>query len=106
MNKYATSNFRRNLKARFAVADVTAEDLVIVDLDGLKSITNDAEAVVNYLNAVAPNGLGERRIFYRDTQGRFDEIKTKNGAFDGFAPCSPAQSEELLKRSAWIAKSH
>lgn len=94
---------KAHFRAAFAIADTSENDIVIVDLDGPVSVTNNAEAVVAFLHRILPGGLNEKQLFYRDTQGRFDELKVKNGAFDGFAPCSPAQNEELYKRCAWVS---
>lgn len=91
------------LRASFAIADTSDTDIVIVDLDGPTSVTNDADTVVAFLHQILPCGLDEKQLFYRDTQGRFDELKVKKGAFDGFAPCSPAQNEELCKRCSWVS---
>lgn len=46
------------------------------------SVTNDAEAVCAELHAQWPN----HRIIYRDTEGKWDELLHKAGAFTGFAP--------------------
>lgn len=95
---------KAHFRAAFAIADTSENDIVIVDLDGHVSVTNDAEAVVAFLHNILPQGgLDQRRLFYRDTQGQFDEITVKNGAFDGFSPCSSAQIEECEQRTAWIS---
>lgn len=54
----------------------------IVDNDDGRSVTNDAERVVAELVA----RFGNRRFFYRDTIGRWDELKHDGRAFVGFAP--------------------
>ena len=71
-----------NVRASFNVVRTTDEIVFLVDNDGLMSITNDAEAVVAYVNALHP----EKRIIYKDTTGQWDELKHTNGRFDGFAP--------------------
>lgn len=59
--------------------------LVIRDLDGPVSVTNDAEAVVEDL--VAQGHLPEgRRLFYYDTDGCYDELLHAGGRFTGFRP--------------------
>jgi hypothetical protein len=42
-------------------------------------VKNDAEWVIAALNNLGL--LGARRIFYRDADGRIDELIHKNGAF-------------------------
>jgi len=76
-----------NVRAVFHTLKVTDTKVFIVDEDGPMSVTNDAEAVVAYLNAWHPG----KRIIYRDTAGFWDELKHTNGRFDGFGP----YSEEL-----------
>ncbi len=66
---------------------------------GLPSITNSAAQVIADLSA-RTGGVGARRVYYRDSIGRFDELCHKNGVFERFAPCSPSQQEafkELLR---------
>lgn len=48
--------------------------------DQHRTITNDAESVVEEL---AP-GLGDRKLFYIDTQGNTDRILHKDGKFIDF----------------------
>jgi len=47
---------------------------------GGRSVTNDAENVVEYLY----NLYGNRRIFYIDSEGILDELRHNNGNFVGF----------------------
>lgn len=55
-----------------------------------QSLTNSAALVISDLNT-SLQGLGRRRVFYRDSINRFDEIRHENGVFSGFAPCAPSQ---------------
>ena len=71
-----------NVKADFTTVRTNDEIVFIVDNDGRMSVTNDAEAVVAYVNDWNPG----KRIVYRDTTGQWDELKHTNGRFDGFAP--------------------
>jgi hypothetical protein len=76
------------MKARFELVSSGAESVTIRDIghrDGHPTITNDAEAVVEYLvfYRVLPPG---RRLFYFDSEGQLDEIKVEDGRFAGFAP--------------------
>lgn len=55
----------------------------IVDLDekyGGTSVTNDAEAVVEYIHTVVPGA----RVIYRDTIGEWDELAHRDGEFTGY----------------------
>lgn len=58
-------------------------------------VTNDADAVIAWLAANLEGGIGKRKVYYRDTDGRFDELKVNAGAFAGFAPCSEGQQTTL-----------
>lgn len=69
--------------AEFEIVQVLEEVIYIADLDrGGRSVTNDAEAVVEELAAAHL----ARRIVYRDTAGRWDELRHEDGRFVGFAP--------------------
>ena len=60
--------------------------LVIRDLgpwDVHRTITNDAERVVEELAEYLPDG---RRLFYYDSQNQRDEIIVSHGRFVGFIP--------------------
>ena len=46
------------------------------------TVTNDAEAVVEYLHERFPG----YRIVYRDTEGEWAELEHDRGVFTGFAP--------------------
>lgn len=73
-------------------------DLLVVIRDDqvitLPSLTNSASAVIADLNSKI-GGLGKRRVFYRDSAMRYDELTHDNGVFTGFAACRPAQQEFL-----------
>ena len=67
-------------------AETTDEILVIRDADipGCRSITNDAEAVVEYLHSVGELPAG-RLLHYYDTDGNKDELQHDGkGKFTGF----------------------
>jgi len=80
--------------ARYTIHAVN--DLFIVITDDLDqdspSVTNSAARVIEDLNSRL-GGLGHRRVFYRDSVMRFDELRHDNGVFIGFAPGSPSQQE-------------
>ena len=75
-----------NVLANFEMVPDESTDafLVIRDLDGAMSITNNAEAVVDLLvrQGYVDNG---RRLLYYDTHGDLDEMVIVNGKFDSFA---------------------
>jgi len=65
--------------------------VLIEDLDSGRSVTNEAATVVSTLSEHLDGGLRERRLYYRDTMGRYDELKHSDGQFVRFAPCSQQQ---------------
>jgi hypothetical protein len=71
-------------------------DLYVLITDDLAierpSVTISASAVITDLNTKV-GGLGKRRVFYRDSVMRFDELQHKDGEFTKFAPVSPCQQE-------------
>jgi len=82
----------------FDVVFIDDISIILVDLDTGKSVTNDAYKIVKLLDStILPGGIKTRRVYYRDTMGRFDQMKTFNGIFTGFDPCTPAQQEFLKK---------
>jgi hypothetical protein len=76
------------------VAESNSKVLTIQDMGHGMSITNDAEAVVQYLvdNNYLPTG---RKLQYYDSTGRLDELKIKDGKFDDFS-FGPANSNAKL----------
>ena len=72
------------LRSKFAIEKATDKYLYIIDTGVLhKSVTNDAGAVLSYLSE--NHELGNRRLIYRDSHGRIDEIVHDSGTFKGFA---------------------
>ena len=62
----------------------------IHDLDrGARSVTNDADRVVAKLHAEYP----DYRIVYRDSMGRWDELRHEHGRFTAFAPAGEFDPE-------------
>ena len=76
------SNRQSVFKTRLADGAILLEDL---DQARAVTITNNAETVVRNMATVYPQQLGDR-IIYRDTDGRWDELKRDGAAFLGFAP--------------------
>jgi hypothetical protein len=59
-------------KADYAVIQVDKDRVFLVDLDlGGKSVTNDAERVCSEMQALYKH----RRVIYRDSFGRWDEMR-------------------------------
>ncbi|MCG7401984.1 MULTISPECIES: hypothetical protein [Caballeronia] len=64
--------------------------ICIVDreLEGCRSVTNDIQRIID--EDLIPLLLPTRRLIYRDSEGRWDEVKLKHEigavAFDSFAP--------------------
>lgn len=80
------------MRANYTIALETDLMLVIVDEHDpiLPSITHSAADVISHLNETL-GGLGSRRVYYRDSVNRFDEILHENGRFTGFAPATRSQ---------------
>ena len=57
--------------------------VLIEDLNGPMSVTNDAEAVVRELIA---SGWGAYRFMYKDSMGNWDELLHDGKQFTGFGP--------------------
>lgn len=73
--------------AQFDYVSVKDDVITLVDLDGFKSITNDAEWVVKaVIHAKGRmNSKGEPwHIHYYDTMGNLDELLHSGGEFTGF----------------------
>jgi hypothetical protein len=69
--------------ARYEVVSDTPEHLLIRDLgpwDVHFTVTSDAAAVVFHLQT----RLGNRRLFYIDSEGELDELLVHDGRFVGF----------------------
>lgn len=81
--------------SKFSVAHLDANKVIIVDVGIGLSITNDAENVVErleaYLQEGGSGGIQGRKVYYRDTNGDFDEMLTENGEFKGFKFCTEDQ---------------
>lgn len=60
------------------------EDFIYLEDSGKGiSLTNDAEDVIFQLN-FAVDGIGKRRVFYKDSFGDIDEIVLRDGQFSHF----------------------
>ena len=77
------------MRADFAIVSVTPESVIIRDLDGLSSVTNDAEAVIQSLYESGfikgPGPKGARTVYYYDSEDKMDRLcHDGNGHFTGF----------------------
>ena len=70
----------------FEIGEADPNIIVIVDMNrGGKTVTNDAEAVVDYLvNQHGYRDIDQHRIIYSDGHGRWDGMSTVDGQFAGF----------------------
>jgi hypothetical protein len=71
-------------KACFDVLKETPDFIYIKDIGQYRSVTNDAEYVIGKLSE--ENNLGNRRVFYIDSDGQIDELLHKADRFTGFKP--------------------
>ena len=74
-------------RANFTIEKETPEYIFILDIgpwDQHPTVTNNAEGVVETL--AKENALGDRRLFYQDSEGQIDELLHAAGKFNGFAP--------------------
>lgn len=69
-------------RATYDVVRVTEDTIFLVDRNYGMSVTNDAENVV----AEVVGEYGDKRVVYRDSMGRWDELVHTNGSFGCFAP--------------------
>ena len=66
------------MKTKFVIERQTPEFVYIVG-----NVATNVEAVLSELTQ--HHNLGNRRLFYRDSEGNSDEILHDNGVFTGFA---------------------
>lgn len=79
--------------AKFEIVQNLPDRLVIRDLKGGMSVTNDAEWVVGQLIDESFPGSNNRRLFYYDTDGDLDELVIVLGKFYAFAPGPQRKAE-------------
>ena len=71
--------------ANYSIVADNDKELVIMDVgpwDQFTTITNSAEAVVEEL----AGRLGDRKLYYYDSENNLDELLVKDERFAGFAP--------------------
>jgi hypothetical protein len=71
--------------------------VLVVDQDRGRSVTNDAENVIEDLSRAGV--LAGRRVLYCDTDGRWDELLVSEGAFVGFVALGAATPAGALAKA-------
>jgi hypothetical protein len=85
-----------NVRSKFEIIADLPDVIAIDDLDGLVTVTSDAEKVVKYLHSI---GMGKRRLIYRDTSGVWDELEHDNGgSFMGIRYMGTELLNDALRR--------
>ena len=85
------------IESTFEMKTINDLFILLIDLDQGKAVTKDAPNVIEYLANNIQGGIGSRKMYYQDTTGRIDQLKVKDGRFDGFAPCSESQQKTILE---------
>lgn len=94
--EFHSMNESRAPRARFSYR-LTNQVVLVEDWnDGAMSVTNDAERVVGYLNEIGAL-TNERRVIYRDSEGRWDELKHERGEFIGFGYIGARTADDAIK---------
>ncbi|ELK0756148.1 MULTISPECIES: hypothetical protein [Enterobacteriaceae] len=75
------------INSTFSVPVQNEEFIILVDHDKGASVTNDAENVIRWLDENLAGGLGQRKVYYRDTMGEYDELEHENVNFKGYIAC-------------------
>lgn len=68
--------------------------IAVLDHDEGRSVTNDADAVIEQL--AEKFDLSRYRVIYRDTRGIWDELRVRDGRFDGFRSINDRDLEAAL----------
>jgi hypothetical protein len=71
--------------------------VLVVDQDRGPSVTNDAEHVIEDLSRAQV--LTGRRVLYRDTDGRWDELLVRDGVFVGFIAIGAASPAGAIAKA-------
>jgi len=72
------------MRAEFTIENETPEYIFIIDTGHTHTmtVTNDAESVIETLHS--EYDLGDRRVFYRDSENRIDELLHAGARFTGY----------------------
>jgi hypothetical protein len=71
-----------DFRAAYDIAEVHGNAVWLIDMNGVRSVANDAERVCSEVNQL----YRHHRIFYRDTEGNWGELRHRDGQFIDFAP--------------------
>lgn len=82
-------------RASFKIAIESDTHIILLDLNDGRSLANDIVGVTARLNHSLPNGIGGRRVYYRDGNGQFHEIVTRRGQFADLKSCTASQQQRL-----------
>lgn len=78
------------IRSKFQILSIKDSAALIVDLNGQKSVTNDAENVIKYIVEQHPH---VSRFFYKDSDGHWDEMFLDDADMANFAPISDEEME-------------
>ena len=81
----------------FTIAVENNLAIVLVYFDQGRTVTSDADKVIEDLKGMVAGDRGQRRVYYRDTVGRFDELLVSNGQLSGFSPCPQVNDQACQK---------
>ena len=84
-------------RASFKVVVNSDTHVVLVDMDDGRSLANDVISVIARLNQYLPGGIGNRRVYYRATNGDFNEIILRHGEFVEVVACTEGQQIKLAE---------
>jgi hypothetical protein len=70
--------------------------IAVIDHDEGRSVTNDAEAVIEQL--AQKFDLSKYRVIYRDTRGVWDELRVRDARFDGFGSINETGLDAALAK--------
>ncbi len=87
-------------RASFKIAIESDTHIILIDMDDGRSLANDIVSVVSRLNQSLGKGIGNRRVYYRDTSGHFREIVVRNQQFSALSPCTESQQLKLAETLA------
>ena len=85
------------LYSSFEIVVVNDTMIVLTDMDIGKSVTNDADNVIDCLQQIIPGGIGSRAVYYRDSCLRYDRLKVEDDVFAGFQHCTSHQQGYFSK---------
>lgn len=91
-------------RASFRIAIESDTHLVLIDLDDGRSLANDIVSVIARLDQSVKGGIRNRRIYYRDTSGRFHQITVQKKRFSTIISCTDSQQKRLAEMLEKLGK--